>query len=312
MNSTTHPRSASGRAVVVMSVGLVLLLSATWVVSAHLVQHEPPDAVATGRSMLSCIGLALIALRSRSTITRSLSQLVRRPRVLLVSGILGVSAYSTASLSAIALVGASITNLIVAMVPTLTLVIGHIFLAHRHRPAAIAAVALTVVGAVVYALGSFHHKEVSPVVVVMGIGAGIIALCAASLYGLHYAHISRGHVPDDLLLGIFLFGTAGLLAMQAVSGRLPGLLSLPISAWLWLAVLGIAIYVPVYFLQHRLIHEKGAVFAATLSLAVPIVVRIENIALRQEPWPGPPEVIGMIVCLAGVAVIVRSGVRRGA
>lgn len=70
---------------------LAVLLAATWVLSGVLLERNDPQTVAAGRSLFSCLGLLLIALRSRGALVRSLQLIVRKPAPLLVSGVLGVA-----------------------------------------------------------------------------------------------------------------------------------------------------------------------------------------------------------------------------
>lgn len=287
--------------------GLTLLLAATWILSGALVEHNDAQTVAAGRSLFSCIGLLLIALRSRGSLKRSVYLIVHRPIPLLISGLLGVAIYALFSVFAISTVGTSVTNLVIAMAPGLSMVFGVLFFKQRTSWLAVMAVVLAVAGAAVYVLGSFQDSSVDGAMRMAGVVAAVIAVCSIALYGQHYARISRGHNPSDLLLGIFLFGTVLLFCVMAASGTLAGFFRIAPLDWLWFLILGVVVYVPVYVIQHRLIHEKGAVFTATVSLAVPFLVRAAEIIWFGRSWPNLAETIGLLVCVAGIAVVVRNG-----
>ncbi len=128
---------------------------------------------------------------------------------------------------------------------------------------------------------------------------------AIALYGQYYGRISTGHDPLDLLPGIFLIGTVVVLVVLAVTGRLGAVLGLSWPTILLLFVLGVIIYVPVYVLQHQLIHLRGAVYMASLSLVVPFLVRAAEMITGRAGLPGPIELLGLAVCVAGVALVVR-------
>lgn len=291
---------------------LAVLLAATWVLSGVLLEHNDAQTVAAGRSLFSCLGLFLIALRSRGALLRSLQLIVRKPVPLLVSGVLGVAVYALCSVFAIAAVGTSVTNLVIAMAPGLSLVFGVLFFQQRSGRLAALAVLLAVVGAAVYVLGSFQASTADGPVRLAGIAAAVIAVSAIALYGQHYARISQGHDPGDLLLGIFLFGTVLLFLLLAATGSFAGFFAIAPLDWLWFLVLGVAVYVPVYLIQHRLIHDKGTVFTATVSLAVPFLVRAAEIFWFGKPWPNLAEAIGLVLCVVGIAVVVRNGAKRPA
>ncbi|AJT41489.1 DMT family transporter [Psychromicrobium lacuslunae] len=300
----------SRAAVLAMCCALALLLAATWILSGVLVEHNEAQTVAAGRSLFSCLGLLLIALRSRGALQRSVAMVVHRPLALLISGLLGVSIYALFSLYAISSVGTSVTNLVIAMAPALSLVFGVLFFRQRSGWMAVTAVLVAVAGAAIYVLGSFDSSATDQSTWLWGVAAALLAVCSIALYGQHYAGISKGHKPSDLLLGIFCFGTVVLLLVMAVNGSLAGFLSIAPIDWLWFFVLGVLIYVPVYIIQHRLIHEKGAVFTATVSLAVPFVVRAAEVLIFGKPWPNGAEIVGLLLCVAGIAVVVRLGTSK--
>lgn len=288
-----------------MSTALILLLSATWILSSELVAHHPSSAVAAGRSLLSCVGLLAIGLRRPRRLGRPFAAIRRRPLALMISGLLGVTVYSAASLHALALLGAPVTNLIIAMTPCVTLAAGRVLLGKQYDRMTVLAVALTIAGATAYASSSLTSARIAPEVAGWGLSAAVIALLTASAYGLQYGHMARDEESDDLLFGVFLFGTVGLIVVQCASEGTGDLLAFGAGEWALLAILGIGIYVPAYVIQHRLIQRHGAVFTATLSLAVPIIVRAESVALGRAQLPTFIELVGAVGCLIGVGIVVR-------
>lgn len=311
---STADRSAPARrwAVPAMTAALALLLGLTWVFSDLAVQRESADIVAAGRSLFSCVGILLLAARSRGSARRSLQLVRARPWSLLLSGLLGVAVYAFASLQAIALLGVSIPNLLLTTTPLLSLVAGMLWFRARGNAAAIIGTLIATAGAAAYVVVSFRTADgISVLGGIVGVALAVVAALSVALYGQHYARLSAGRNPLDLLPGIFGFGTVLLLILLAVTGRLADILSVDPATWLLLAVLGIGIYVPVYVLQHQLIHQRGAVYAATVSLAVPFVVRALEVAAGGA-WPSLAEGAAMLVCVAGVGLVLRNpvGVRE--
>jgi len=87
-------------------------------------------------------------------------------------------------------------------------------------------------GAVIYVLSSFTlGRDVSTMVLLAGVGAGIVAVLAIAVYGQYYARISAGHDPLDLLPGIFGAGTIAVLIFLAVTGRLSAVTSIDLPGW---------------------------------------------------------------------------------
>ena len=288
-----------------MSAVFVCLLASTWIVSGLAVERAGPDVVAAGRSFFSGLGLCLLALRGRGALGRAVITVRQRPVALGFAGLLGVSIYALASLRAIALVGISLPNLLLATTPCVSLLLGVLFY-RKHAPrAAVVGVALATLGAAGYVLATFRVSAARPGTVWFGVAAGVIAVLAIAVYGQYYGRISAGHDPLDLLPGIFLIGTVVVLVVLAVTGRLGAVLGLSWPTVLLLFILGVIIYVPVYVLQHQLIHLRGAVYMASLSLVVPFLVRAAEMITGRAGLPGPIELLGLAVCVAGVALVVR-------
>jgi drug/metabolite transporter (DMT)-like permease len=289
-----------------MTAAFAVLLGLTWIFSGLAVDRSSPDVVAAGRSFFSCLGIMLLLTRDRGALRRSVGMIRKRPFALLLSGLLGVAIYAFGSLQAIGLLGVSVPNLLVATTPCLSMIIGILWFAKRGNPRAWAGIALATVGAAGYVLGSFAlGRHLGWPLVLLGLGCGIAAVISIAFYGQHYARIAAGHDPLDLLPGIFGFGTLILLVLLAVTGRLSAIFHIDLVTLLLLVVLGVAIYVPVYVLQHQLIHLRGAVYMAAVSLVVPFIVRAMEIVFLHAALPNLVEVASMIICVAGVALVVR-------
>lgn len=289
-----------------MSVAFTLLLVLTWVVSDLAVRRVGPDVTAAGRSFFSTVGLCLLVARGKGAARRSVAMIRNHPGSLVVSGLLGVALYALSSLQSIALVGISIPNLLLATSPCVSMVIGVIWFGKTGSRAAFVGVVVATAGAVIYVLSSFTlGGDVSTPVLLAGVGTGVVAVLAIAVYGQHYARISRGHDPLDLLPGIFGSGTVAVLVFLAVTGRLRAVASIDLTGLGLLVLLGVVVYVPVYVLQHQLIHARGAVFMASISLGTPFLVRAAEIIFLHGRGLDVGSVVGMVVCVAGVFLVIR-------
>jgi len=289
-----------------ISAALAVLLALTWLVSDLAVGRADPAVVAAGRSGFSALGLCLLAFRGKGALRRSIDQVRHRPVALGISGLLGVSVYALGSLTAIDLVGVTVPNLLLATTPCLSLLIGVAFFRKRTSLPAVLGVVAGSAGAALFVAASFALRSDLPrSALVGGVVAAAVAVLAIAAYGQHYARLSRGHDPLDLLPGIFGIGTLVVIVFLVITGRLGGLAALSWLDWGLLALLGVGIYVPVYVLQHQLIHLRGAVFKASISLVVPFLVRFAETTFLGAPLPTPPELLAMIVCVAGVALVIR-------
>lgn len=296
--------------VALMSVAFTVLLVGTWVFSDLTVRRAGPYVTAAGRSFFSCVGLCLLTLRSKGALRRSVRQIRTRPLALAVSGLVGVSIYAASSLLAIDRLGISLPNLLLATGPCLSLLIGVAWFGRRTTRWAVIGVLVAALGAGLRVLATFQLESRSTAAVVVGVVGGVVAVAAISFYGQHYATLSRGHDPLDLLPGIFGVGTVILLVLLALTGRLGALLRVDLTTIGLLVLLGVVIYVPVYVLQHTLIHVRGAVFMASISLMTPFGVQFVDAEWLGAPAPTWWEVGAGLVCLLGVALVVRFGAER--
>lgn len=307
--ASTAPAAVVSRrwAVPAMSVAFLLLLVMTWVVSDLAVHRVGPDLTAAGRSFFSTLGMCLLVARGKGAARRSVAMIRDHPGAMIISGLLGVALYALSSLQSIALVGISIPNLLLATTPCVSLIIGVAWFGKTGSRAAFAGVVVATIGAVIYVLSSFTlGRDVSTRVLLAGVGAGIVAVLAIAVYGQYYARISAGHDPLDLLPGIFGAGTIAVLIFLAVTGRLSAVTSVDLPGWGLLILLGVVIYVPVYVLQHQLIHTRGAVFMAAISLGTPFLVRAAEILFLDGSGVDVGSVVGMVICVVGVYLVVRN------
>ncbi|MFD3448444.1 hypothetical protein ACFDTO_28000 [Microbacteriaceae bacterium 4G12] len=308
------------------SVALVVLLAATWLVVGASLREASPAVVAAGRTAFTVAGLAALtawlsardvapsraypaAPGSAAAARRSAARPYRRGEVLLLAGT-GVSAYTVFSTVAIDLAGPVLPTLVLALTPAAVLA-GESALA-RTVPTVrtIAGTALAVSGAVAYVLprltGTLGRD------VALGSVFALAAMLSMAFYGLSFARVNRGYRGPmaPRILPVFAVGSVPLLAWATVAvagGERVGW----VTAGL-LALLGIGIYVPVYLLQHRIIVDAGASYAALLGLATPPLVGVSSALLHLAAVPGPVQISGIALTVVGMAVVLARGGRGSA
>ncbi len=302
------------------SVALVVLLTATWLVVGTSLLEASAAVVSAGRVAFTVAGLAaLTAGLSARASSPSASPAapgsaapdsvgaVRpyRTREVVLLAATGVTAYTVFSTVAIALAGPVLPTLVLALTPAAVLA-GEAALARAVPPArTIAGTALAVAGAVAYVLPRLGGTLGGDVA--LGAGCALAAMLSMAFYGVFFARLNRGHRGPmaPRILPVFAVGSVPLLAWAAVAvaggewigGATVGLL----------ALLGIGIYVPVYLLQHRIIVVAGASYAALLGLATPPLVGISSALLGLAAVPGPVQVAGVALTVAGMAVVLARG-----
>lgn len=293
--------STSGRVRLVgESLGLVVLLAATWVVAGIALQGAGVGVVSAGRTAFAALGLLLVVAVTRSS-PRMAPQYTAGQ--LIVLAVTGVAGYTVLSTLAIALAGPAIPSLVLALSPVVVLLLENVLARTRIHPLALAATVVAIVGAVLYVvprIGGGTEANVAG-----GVLAAVGAMLSISVYGLFFAHVNRGRsgTVAPRILPIFALGSVPLVVWAAIEVSVGGSIE-PLSVAA-LAVLGLGIYVPAYLLQHRIILTAGPSYAALLGLAVPPLVGIASVFLGLAALPGPVQVFGIALTLIGMLVVIR-------
>lgn len=289
---------------------LVVLLAATWVIAGFALEGAGVGVVAAGRAGFAALGLFLLTLLSRRGGARS-APADRTPAArgyawwqLGILSVTGVTGYTVLSTVAISLAGPAIPSLILALSPVVTLVAESLLNRVRVPLLVLASTTVAIVGAVLYVLPRLGGSSV------LGVLAAVGAMLSMAAYGLLFAHLNRGrHGPmAPRILPIFALGSVPLVLWAVVEVWSGGLF----EPWviLVLAVLGLAVYVPAYLVQHRIIVTAGASHAALLGLAVPPVVGLTAAVVGLAALPEPLQVWGIVLTLAGTVVVIRSRSQR--
>ena len=293
--------SMTGRARLVgESLGLVVLLAATWVIAGIALQGAGVGVVSAGRTAFAALGLLLVV-----AVTRSFPRIALRYTAgqLTVLAITGVAGYTVLSTLAIALAGPAIPSLVLALSPVVVLLLEHALARTRMHPLVLAATVVAMVGAVLYVaprIGGGAEANVAG-----GVLAAVAAMLSMSIYGLLFAHVNRGRSGPiaPRILPIFALGSVPLVVWAVIEVSVGGSIE-PLSIAV-LAVLGLGIYVPAYLLQHRLILTAGPSYTALLGLAVPPLVGIASVLLGLAALPAPVQVVGIALTLIGMLVVIR-------
>jgi drug/metabolite transporter (DMT)-like permease len=296
--------SRAGLRVVVLATCTVLLLALGWVVSGLLVVRMPALAVATGRVAGSAFILGIITGLTRHGRSDALV-VARRPWTVAKLAFIGYFLYFAGTTLGVSRIGASRAGLIVALMPCFTFVVGVLGFGERVTARKVAGAAIAALAAIGYAITTHQGTEAGTGGVgnlVIGIGVTTVATIAFAVYSYAY-NASLGDVkPESSLAILFAAAACALIPATAAVASL-GTIS-PLS-WLASFALGAVFTAPVYITGHMLFLIKGPLFVATISLAVPFLVRIGDWGLGQASAPNIASMGFMALCLIGISLVVR-------
>nr|WP_239150788.1 DMT family transporter [Streptomyces sp. SID8111] len=284
-----------------MSVLMVALLAAGWVLAGHLVDGAPPLLVAAGRTAASFVVITVIALlypRSRPQVRAATA----RVGGVLLLAFLGFFAYYSGTLLGTGVIGASRVGLIVSLLPCITFVIGIVAFREPSTRRKVLGTVLAVLAACGYALADAPAGDGAGSGTGGGVlvGGGLLALGGTFTYAV-YGYVYRRRMAD-------LTPVAALPAITGAGTVMLGLtvvLFVPLGGvsaadWGGIAALGAVLTAPVFLISHELILRKGPLFTSAIALAVPFLVRLGEWALGREPAPGPLVLLMLLLCAGGV------------
>ena len=296
------------------SSALVVLLASTWLIVGASLQGASTAVVSAGRTIFTVGGLLALswwaANRSAVNVTanthapdsgRRKPTPYRRWQLLLLA-VSGVSAYTVFSTIAISFAGPVLPTLVLSLTPAVVLTT-ETLMTHTAPPMSTTiGTVLAICGAMLYVLPRLNGTLDGDVLI--GTLFSLAAMGSMAFYGIYFARVNRHyHGPmAPRILPIFAIGSIPLV-LWAVGAVVGGAL-VSWSAIGMLAVLGIAIYVPVYLLQHRILLTAGASYSALLGLAVPPLVGIGSALLHLAALPLPTQLIGILATALGMALVV--------
>jgi drug/metabolite transporter (DMT)-like permease len=293
------------------SSALVVLLAFTWLIVGASLSQASTAVVSAGRTIFTVGGLLALSWwvthRAAVSAGNTPAPAVRREPApyrrwqLLLLALSGVSAYTVFSTVAINFAGPVLPSLVLTLAPAAVLVAESLMARTPPPMSASIGTVLAVGGALLYVLPRLNGTLGADVLT--GTLFALAAMGSMAFYGVFFARVNRHyHGPmAPRILPIFAIGSVPLVLWAA--GALAGGELVSWSAIGMLAVLGIAIYVPVYLLQHRIILTAGASYAALLGLAVPPLVGIGSALLHLAALPVPAQLVGILATALGMALV---------
>lgn len=142
-------------------------------------------------------------------------------------------------------------------------------------------------------------------------GGELLILAATLLWAVEVLvakRLLRGVAPMTVAVARMAVGVLVLLGWLAVTGRFGLLVGLSGRGWLWAAATGaiLAGYVATWFTA---LSRAAAIDVTAILVVAAVLTGLLN-ALVKGALPGAPAVTGMVLLLAGAAVVVVAGTRH--
>ncbi|WP_246095944.1 DMT family transporter [Streptomyces botrytidirepellens] len=308
MRGDPEPRRGGGPLVVpALSVLMVLLLAAGWLMSARLVDGVPALAVASGRTAASFLAIsAIAALRPRSW--PDVRKGFGRPGGFVLLAFLGFFAYYSGTLLGIGRIGASRVGLIVSLLPCVTFVIGIVAFGERGTVRKVCGTLLAVAAACGYAVADGAGGDAAADGATLSAGV-LLALGGTFTYAL-YGYVYRQRMADiSPLAALPAITGAGAVMLGLTTAVFVPMGGVTAADWGGVALLGAGLTAPVFLISHELILRKGPLHTSAVALVVPFLIRLGEWALGWAGAPGPLVLVLIVACSAGVWLTV-GGSRR--
>ena len=259
-----------------------------------------PLTVAAYRLSLGAVFVAVPTLLRARTQLRALR---RADMPLLVLAGLFLAAHFAAWITSLSLTSVASSVLLVTTTPVFVAVASHVFLRERVSRLTAAAVALTLAGGAVLAVGGWAGEERRL------LGDALALLGAVAVGGYILAGRRARARIDTLPYVTVVYAVTAVVLLAAAAGSGAPLLGLPIETYFWIAM---AALFP-QAVGHTLLNWALAhVSATTVTLAVraePVIATLLAIAVLDEvpPWTAAP---GGALVLIGVYLAIRSEAAR--
>ncbi|WCB96797.1 hypothetical protein DSM104299_05565 [Baekduia alba] len=273
-----------------IAVGAALLLAVQWLAGRRAASRRRGVARAGGRAR-------------RGGAATSGGAWPRGPVIL---GALGVAGYQLCFFAAVKDTGVAVGTVVaLGSAPALAGLGGYLVDQHRPQPAWAMATALACAGVALLALSGGSGGDVSAPGVALAVGAGasyaIFTLASKRL-------LDQGHHVEPVMARLFGFG-ALLLAPVLVLGDTSWVTTTSgATLALWLGAVPTAL---AYILFASGLRHLPANEVATLTLAEPVTAALLGAIVLGER-PGPAAVAGIVIILAGLAVLAAPRRRRPA
>ncbi|MEV7460972.1 DMT family transporter [Streptomyces rubiginosohelvolus] len=292
---------------------LIALLASTWLIVGVSLNDASASTVAAGRTGFTVLGLMAVSCWSKArnraaTLTAAPATGAGKVRhrwwQTMTLALTGVSAYTALSTAAISLAGPEVPALLLSLTPVVVLAAEGIHTRTRPPGRTVVGTTIAVAGAalfVTHELGGALGRNTA-----LGSLAALGALLSMAFYSLYFAHTHRDHSGPMArhILPIFTVGAiplAGWAGPEIMAGGAVGWTTTGV-----LALLGTAVYVPAYLLQHRILAVAGASYSSLIQLAVPPLVALTSTASGLTAAPAPVQIIGMALTSTGMYIFIRS------
>ncbi len=223
--------------------------------------------------------------------------------MLLLLGLFEPVIYFIAENYAVTLISTSIIGTIIAVIPIISATLGFFILGERVTPFQIIWAALSVAGIFVTTLGqeadNFNW---------LGLVLSIIAVCAASLYGVLSRKISAQYSPIERTYIMFLLGSVTFTALGLLQCRNDmSLLLVPLRSidfWISILFLGGMSSVVAYLLINYAITNISIARSSIFANLTTVISILAGVIILKEPF-GLYQAIGSIIVILSAYFVNR-------
>jgi len=274
----------------VRMITLAALWGASYLFMRVAVPHTGVAGMVEGRTLAG--GLVMAAFLAARGIA---PHWARHGRGYVVVGLVGVAIPFALIGIAVRFIDASTAAILNATSPIFGSLVAAIWLKERLTAPKLAGIGLSIAGIAV--LVGWTPRPMSA----MELGACALCLAACACYGYVavYAKARMKDAPATAMSAMSCLVAAGAVLPVAIA--MPPATSVPPSAWLALAALGVACTGIAFILYYRLIADLGPVRAVMVTLLIPVFGIVWGVIFLGEPLT-PGRVAGAATVLAGCAL----------
>ena len=248
------------------------------------------------------LGAALVAVPTLLRSRAGLRALRRADMPLLVLSGLFLAAHFVLWITSLSLTSVASSVLLVTTTPVFVALASHLWLRQRVGPLTAAAVALTLAGGLVLAVGGDDERRL--------LGDGLALLAAVAVAGYILAgQRARTRIANLPYVTVVYTITAVVLLVAAVGTGAP-MLGLPAETYFWIAASALLPQAIGHTLLNWGLAHASATSIAMAVRAEPVIATLLAIVVLGEipPWTAVP---GGALVLAGVYLAIRSEQRHG-
>jgi drug/metabolite transporter (DMT)-like permease len=228
-----------------------------------------------------------------------------------LSGMIGIGLGDVALFAAFQRIGPTRTSMIKLLSPLLVSLVAFFSLGEKLGVVDLVGMVITILGILLVVSERLPHNQVTPRRFNEGVGLALLATLA-EVVGVVFSHQVLVQTPIDPLWGTFLrlVSTAVFLALFVLLTRQR------IGSWLktsessrLVKLIGTGVFCGTFiglWLQQAVLKTTAAGVAQTFFSASPLFILLIQ-ALVQRHWPSPRALGGVLVSMAGIALIFWGG-----